>query len=461
MYISRRRRRHAMGLAAILGLGLIALAPLARRRPRRRSERRRASRSRGSTATPPWTRRTSSVAHNPAADQYLIVWQSGPETGEREIHARLVDAAGTPLGAEFAVSDMGPPLGAGFEAETPAVAYNSRRNEYLVVWRGDDDAGPLVDGEFEIFAQRLTAGGDEVGANDRRISDMGPNGDTAYSAEDPASPTTRPAISTWWPGRATTTPARSWTARTRSSSSASTRTAPRSGPTTGACPTWGRTATSTSRPTTRPSRTTRRATSTWWPGRATTTPGRSSRARTRSTSSASAPRASRRGSTTAGSPTWDPSATAISRPTFPSLAYNPVSDEYLAAWEADDETGPLVESEFEIYAQRLASKRRPGRRRRPADLPDEPRRRHRLRRHRAPAWRSARARTSTWWPGPARTTPGRWSATRTRSTPNASAPMGPRSGATTCASRRWAWTATIAATASPPRSPTAHRPTST
>ena len=81
---------------------------------------------------------------------------------------------------------MGPPAAAGFGAEDPAVAYNARRNEYLVVWSGDDDTGPLVNDEFEIFAQRLTAGGDEVGANDRRISDMGPNGDTAYSAQDPA-----------------------------------------------------------------------------------------------------------------------------------------------------------------------------------------------------------------------------------------------------------------------------------
>ena len=81
---------------------------------------------------------------------------------------------------------MGPPAAAGFGAEDPAVAYNARRNEYLVVWRGDDSPGPLVNDEFEIFAQRLTAAGAEVGANDRRISDMGPNGDTTYSAEHPA-----------------------------------------------------------------------------------------------------------------------------------------------------------------------------------------------------------------------------------------------------------------------------------
>jgi large repetitive protein len=186
MYVSRRRRRHAMGLAAILGVGVIALAPLGPAQATTPLGAQTRVSVTGLDGDATVDANNSSVAHNPAANQYLIVWQSGPETGESEIIGRLVDAAGTPLGAEFAVSDMGPPLGAGFEAETPAVAYNSRRNEYLVVWRGDDDAGPLVDGEFEIFAQRLTAGGDEVGANDRRISTMGPNGDTAYSAEGPA-----------------------------------------------------------------------------------------------------------------------------------------------------------------------------------------------------------------------------------------------------------------------------------
>ncbi len=126
-----------------------------------------------------------SVAYNPVANQYLVAW-SASDVGGDEIFARLVDAAGAPVGAQFRISDMGPPMAAGFDAGRPAVAYNARRNEYLVVWSGDDDAGPLVDDEFEIFAQRLSAAGAELGANDRRISEMGPNGDTAYFARGPA-----------------------------------------------------------------------------------------------------------------------------------------------------------------------------------------------------------------------------------------------------------------------------------
>src|SRR5262249_52773449 len=57
---------------------------------------------------------------------------------------------------------------------------------YLVVWHGDDNSGDLVSEEFEIFGQRLDAAtGKEVGANDFRISDMGPDGDTNFAALNP------------------------------------------------------------------------------------------------------------------------------------------------------------------------------------------------------------------------------------------------------------------------------------
>jgi hypothetical protein len=96
-----------------------------------------------------------------------------------------VDAAGAPIGAARRISDMGPSAADVFVAQEPDVAYNPQRNEYMVVWRGDTDTGPLVDNELEIFVQRLDASGAEVGADDRRISDMGPNGDTAYVASEP------------------------------------------------------------------------------------------------------------------------------------------------------------------------------------------------------------------------------------------------------------------------------------
>jgi len=82
------------------------------------------------------------------------------------------------------LSDMG--SDALFDAENPAVAYNSRDDQYLVVWRGDDNSGEMVEGESEIFGQRVDgASGAEIG-DDFRISDMGSDGDPAYDAFAPA-----------------------------------------------------------------------------------------------------------------------------------------------------------------------------------------------------------------------------------------------------------------------------------
>src|SRR3972149_5105311 len=82
---------------------------------------------------------------------------------------------------------MGPDGNTSFGAFEPAVAYNSTNNEYLVVWWGDDNTAPLVDGEFEIFGQRIAgATGAELGGNDVRISDMGPDGDTSFDVGEPA-----------------------------------------------------------------------------------------------------------------------------------------------------------------------------------------------------------------------------------------------------------------------------------
>ncbi len=132
------------------------------------------------------------VAYNSADNQYLVVWAgtndlAGMALHEAEIYGQLLDAAtGAEVGAnDFPISSMGPLGDAAYGALTPAVAYNSADNQYLVVWSGDDDTAPLVEGEEEIFGQRLLADGGQVGANDFRLSDMGPDGDTAYLALSP------------------------------------------------------------------------------------------------------------------------------------------------------------------------------------------------------------------------------------------------------------------------------------
>jgi hypothetical protein len=123
------------------------------------------------------------VAYSGAANEYLVVWHGDDVTAnEYEILGQRVNAAtGAPIGGKIRISDMGPDGDTRFGAFYPAVAYNSANNEYLVVWHGNDNTAPLVNGEYEIFGQRLNAAtGAQVGANDFRISDMGPDGSTSY-----------------------------------------------------------------------------------------------------------------------------------------------------------------------------------------------------------------------------------------------------------------------------------------
>jgi hypothetical protein len=135
----------------------------------------------------------TSVAYNSTSNEYLVVWQGDNDTpplvdDESEIYGQRINAAtGAEVGTnDFRISDMGNDGNTAYNASSPAVAYNATNNEYLVVWQGDDSTLPLVDGEFEIFGQRLSATGAEIGTNDFRISDMGLNGDSNFGAFTPA-----------------------------------------------------------------------------------------------------------------------------------------------------------------------------------------------------------------------------------------------------------------------------------
>lgn len=115
------------------------------------------------------------AAYDPANNQFLVVWQqySGVES---EIFGQYIDGStGTEAGSDFQISFMGPngAPSALYNADTPAVAFNTTNNEYLVVWRADDNNAPLIDEEYEIFGRRITAGGSPIGTDGFRISNMG------------------------------------------------------------------------------------------------------------------------------------------------------------------------------------------------------------------------------------------------------------------------------------------------
>jgi hypothetical protein len=136
----------------------------------------------------------SEAAYNSTNNEYLVVWFGDDNSGslvdnEWEIFGQRIDAdTGLEVGGnDFRISDMGPDGDASYEAGYPDVAYSATDNEYLVVWHGEDNTGGLVDGEIEIFGQRIDGStGAEVGDNDFRISDMGGSGDSAYGATFPA-----------------------------------------------------------------------------------------------------------------------------------------------------------------------------------------------------------------------------------------------------------------------------------
>ncbi len=143
----------------------------------------------GGTGDPEYIGWKPAIAYNSTDNQFLVVWSgedndAGLVDGEREIFGQLLDAStGLEIGEnDFRISDMGGTGNPTYDAWESAVAYNSANNEYLVVWKGDDNI-VTADDEYEIFGQRLSATGVEIGANDFRISDMGPDGNPSFGPD--------------------------------------------------------------------------------------------------------------------------------------------------------------------------------------------------------------------------------------------------------------------------------------
>lgn len=132
---------------------------------------------------------TPAVAWNATANEFMIIWQADDNTAplvdnEFEIFGQRLSSTGVLTGSRLRISSMGPDGSTLYAASVPDIAWNSTSNEYMAVWRGDDNTAPLVDNEFEVFSQRLGAAGTLQGGR-VRVSDMGPDGSTAYNANTP------------------------------------------------------------------------------------------------------------------------------------------------------------------------------------------------------------------------------------------------------------------------------------
>lgn len=137
-----------------------------------------------------WGAYSPAIAYNSQADQYLVVWSAstnggGLAAGEFEIWGQLLDASsGLVVRDDFRLSDMGTDGDHQYDAFSARVVYNNDANQFLVVWYGSESDLGFAVGEFEIFGQRLDAGGNEIGSNDFRISKIGADGDPTLDAKD-------------------------------------------------------------------------------------------------------------------------------------------------------------------------------------------------------------------------------------------------------------------------------------
>lgn len=130
------------------------------------------------------------VVYNSVENEFLVVWWEDDggvlASNEFEIFGQILSSNLVPVGGNFRISDMGGTGSSSYKAFQPAVAFNSVENEYLVVWSGDDNINGLVDGELEIFGQRVDENGSAQGTNDFRISSMGGTGNSGFDASRPA-----------------------------------------------------------------------------------------------------------------------------------------------------------------------------------------------------------------------------------------------------------------------------------
>ncbi len=128
------------------------------------------------------------VAWSSVDNQYLVVWRADDEAvdNELEIYGRFVGSTGSLLGSQLTVSQMGSG-GTNEFALDPKVDYSATSNEFLVIWRGDEGGTDgLVDNEIEIFGQRYSSASLTPQGSRMQISQMaGANGDTNFDASDP------------------------------------------------------------------------------------------------------------------------------------------------------------------------------------------------------------------------------------------------------------------------------------
>lgn len=96
-----------------------------------------------------------SVAYDPAADAYLIVWKAERGATGYDVVGRRLGGSGSLLGGEIVVS-----ASANVEQYQPCVAYNPTAGEFLVIWYEFRGASG-----FDVMGRRLASDGSPTGGD--------------------------------------------------------------------------------------------------------------------------------------------------------------------------------------------------------------------------------------------------------------------------------------------------------
>lgn len=118
---------------------------------------------------------------------YLVVWTESTNNGNpKEVWGRALDGAGGYIGPEVRLSNTNRPSGCNCHEGIgfPAVAYDSRRNEFLVVWEAE--AGNFRRWEIAGQVVKIADDGAAPVGEDFQISNASPPGQTTEQAQKPS-----------------------------------------------------------------------------------------------------------------------------------------------------------------------------------------------------------------------------------------------------------------------------------
>ena len=128
------------------------------------------------------------AAYSPTSDLFLVVWEElSSATTRQKIMGQFLDGAGR----ETIDNELNLTTSSFFRvAERPRVAWNSVRDQFLVVFEGEDLLLEMGEGELDIFSVLVRSERDplsgEYAGERQRISNIGTDGDPFYGAHAPS-----------------------------------------------------------------------------------------------------------------------------------------------------------------------------------------------------------------------------------------------------------------------------------